>query len=691
VSAGALRVALAGNPNVGKTSLFNELTGARHKVGNYAGVTVETREGAVAARWRPARAITVIDLPGTYSLTPVSEDEAVAFRCLHGDGAPAPDLVVLVVDAANLARNLYLAAQLCELGRPLVLALNMMDVAAAAGVPVDVDALGRALGVPVVPTVARTGEGVAALVERIGAFGQELWDMSEVRGRLLSEPPPGPLRGLGPARARWLLAAQAGGTLELTGASAAERAALGEVGEEAARSAAAAQVVARYAEVDRVLAAIGHMAGDRAPAMDRSARIDRVLTHRVWGLLIFLLVMAALFQSIFSWAEPLMGVIEGGIAWLSGQVKELLAPGVFTDLLTEGVIAGVGNVLVFVPQIALLFLFIGLLEDTGYMARAAFLVDRLMARVGLHGKAFVPLLSGYACAIPAILGTRTISSFRDRLVTIMMIPFMSCSARLPVYVLLISALFDGDARLGPFSQASLVLLLMYVLSTVSALAVGAIYKRTILKGPTPPLVLELPPYRLPRVRNTLLQVYDRTADFVRDAGTVILAMTVVLWALLSFPKPPEAPADVDPVEQRSPIAYSVGGRVGQAMEPLLEPMGQDFRMGIAILGSFAAREVFVSTLGLVYGIEADDEDNVPLRAALREAKRADGGPRYTALSGLALMVFFVYACQCMSTLAVVRRETRSWRWPLLMFVSMTALAYVMAVLVYQVGRWLGYP
>lgn len=680
----AVRVALAGNPNVGKTSLFNELTGSRHRVGNYAGVTVETREGAVAGKWSASRAITMVDLPGTYSLTPVSEDEAVAFRCLHGEVGAAPDLVVLVVDAANLARNLYLAMQLCELGLPLVIALNMMDVAAGAGVPVDPDALSRALGVPVVPTVARTGEGIDRLVATVARFGHELWDMSEVRGRLMTAALPPALAGFEPARARWLLAAQAGGTLELTGAVEAERSALAGLDAGSVVTAAGDLVIARYAEVDRVLAQIGHRGGERAPAMDRSARIDGVLTHRIWGLLIFVLVMAALFQSIFSWAEPLMGVIEGAISWLSEHTRGLLGPGLFTDLVTEGVIAGVGNVLVFVPQIALLFLFIGLLEDTGYMARAAFLIDRLMARVGLHGKAFVPLLSGYACAIPAILGTRTISSFRDRLVTIMMIPFMSCSARLPVYVLLISALFDGESMVGPFSQASLVLLLMYALSTVSALAVGAIYKRTLLKSPTPPLVLELPPYRLPRLRNTLLQVYDRTADFVRDAGTVILAMTVVLWALLSFPRPPEAET------QESPIAYSVGGRVGKWMEPALEPMGQDFRMGIAILGSFAAREVFVSTLGLVYGIEADDEDNVPLRDALREAKQPDGQRRYSSLSALALMVFFVYACQCMSTLAVVRRETRSWRWPLLMFVSMTALAYVAAVLVFQVGRLLGY-
>lgn len=682
-----LRVALAGNPNVGKTSLFNELTGSRHKIGNYAGVTVETREGAVAAKWSPSRPIVMVDLPGTYSLTPASEDEAVAYRCLQGEVGAAPDLVVMVVDAANLARNLYLVMQLCEVGRPLVLALNMMDVAAEAGVPVDPVALERALGVPVVPTVARTGEGVAQLVATIASTQS---DVTMLRGRLLAGAVPAAVAGLGPARARWLLAAGAGGTLELTGATAAERAALAEVDVEAMQAAAKGLVIGRYAEVDAVLAAIGHKHGDRAPAMDRSARIDRVLTHRFWGPLIFLVVMALLFQSIFTWAEPLMGLIEGVIGWLAGAVKSAMGPGVFRDLLTEGVIAGVGNVLVFVPQIALLFLFIGLLEDSGYMARAAFLIDRLMARIGLHGKAFVPLLSGYACAIPAILGTRTISNFKDRLVTIMMIPFMSCSARLPVYVLLISAMFATDERIGPFTVGSVVLLAMYALSTVSALAVGAIYKRTLLKSSTPPLVLELPPYRLPRLRNTLLHVYDRTLDFVRDAGTIILAMTVVLWALLSFPRPPEPPARaVDPIEVRSPIEYSVGGRVGKAMEPVLAPMGQDFRMGIAILGSFSAREVFVSTLGLVYGIEADDEDNVPLREALRAGKQPDGRPRYSRLSAIALMVFFVYACQCMSTLAVVRRETRSWRWPLLMFTSMTALAYVMAVLVFQVGRLLG--
>lgn len=720
----SLRVALAGNPNVGKTSLFNELTGSRHKVGNYAGVTVETRAGAVIARHRPARPITVLDLPGTYSLTPIAEDEAVAFRCLAGAESDPPDVVALVLDAANLARNLYLAVQLLELGRPLVIALNMMDVAAEAGAPVDPEALSRALGVPVVPTVARTGEGVGRLVETIGSIGHVSTDSSELRARLLAEEGgPAAPPGTEPARWRWLVSAAAAGTLELANPSPEERARLAAIPLTELTAAAHARVIARYREVDALLAAIGFTAAqrERAPAMSRSAAIDRVLTHRVWGLVIFVVVMAGIFSSIFTWAEPLMGAIEALITWLSGHVSAALGPGVFTDLLTEGVLAGAGNVLVFVPQIALLFLLLGLLEDSGYMARAAFLVDRLMARVGLHGRAFVPLLSGYACAIPAILGTRTITDPRDRLATILMIPFMSCSARLPVYVLFISALFPADDRVGPFTVGSLMLVGLYALSTASALAVGAIYKRTLLRGPTPPFVLELPPYRLPRLRNTLLQVYDRTADFVRQAGTVILAVTVVLWVLLSFPRPPDpepqpdVAVTIDPVSGKhvssdmssapamdapedmshapaddSPIQHSIGGRIGKAIEPVLLPMGQDFRMGIAILGSFAAREVMISTLGLVYGIEADDENPTPLRDALREAREPDGSRRHTPLKGLAMMIFFVYACQCMSTLAVVRRETRSWKWPLIMLVTMSAAAYVLAVLVYQVGRALGY-
>jgi ferrous iron transport protein B len=690
VSEPPLRIAVAGNPNVGKTSVFNGLTGERHKVGNYPGVTVQVREGRLTGEGDP---IELLDLPGIYSLTPSSEDEAVAYRALVGIDSEAPGAVLVVLDASNLGRNLYLVTQLRELGVPLVLALNMIDVAKGAQLDVKVGRLSGLLGVPVIPTNARTGEGIPELREALRdvppSAKAELLDASEDQSELAHA-----LHELStvadPARARWLLTAAATEDRGLVRRSAAEAEVLETVGEPRRHAAAAQLIERRYAQVDEWIAALRPEAVGRAaaPAMLRSQRIDRVLTHRVWGLLVFVGVMALVFQSIFTWAEPIMDAIEAGLGATGSLVAETLGPGLFTDLLTQGVIAGAGNVLVFVPQIALLFLFIGVLEDSGYMARAAFIIDRLMARVGLNGRAFVPLLSGYACAIPAIMGARTIASVKDRLVTILMIPFMSCSARLPIYALIIGALFDADRIVwGPFSVGGLILLAMYGLSTGSALVVGAIYKRTILAGPTPALLLELPPYRFPRFRNTALHVYDRTMDFIRDAGTIILAVTIVLWGLLSFPQVDER----DLATGETAIEHSIGGRFGKAIEPALEPIGQDWRMGVGLVGSFAAREVLVSTLGLVHGIESADEDDGPLREQLASAvDPATGKKRYTPLRGIALMVFFVYACQCMSTLAVVRRETRSWRWPAFMFGSMTVLAYVAALLTYQVGLLLGF-
>ncbi|HET6584239.1 MAG TPA: ferrous iron transport protein B [Nannocystaceae bacterium] len=687
-----VRIAVAGNPNVGKTSLFNVLTGSRHQVGNYAGVTVERREGWVTDALAGARSIRLLDLPGTYSLSAISEDEAVAFRVIAGDGAPAPDAVLLVVDATNLARNLYLALQVRELGVPIVVALNMMDVARAHGLPVDAPRLQRLLGVPVIPTTARSGAGAAELVAALvdvepasalclapGGDSRELADALRKLGAVAA-----------PARARWLVTSGAAGTAEEFGARPDELAALAQISAGDLARAAEQLVALRYREVDRMLAELAPEADMRAEArpLALSERIDKVLTHRVWGFTAFIGVMATVFVSIFTWATPVMDAIEGVVGAIADGVQLSVGPGLLGDLLANGVIAGVGNVLVFVPQIALLFLFIGLLEDSGYLARAAFLMDRVMARLGLHGRAFIPLLSGYACAIPAILGTRTISSAKDRLVTILMIPFMSCSARLPIYSLVIGALFvtTTDDWRGDVTRG-LVLLAMYGLSTISALFMGWIYKRTILKSPTPPLVLELPPYRMPRLRNTLLVVADRTLDFVRNAGTVILACTIVLWALLSFPREDTGAGGDGPTA----IAESYGGKAARAIEPALTPIGQDWRMGVGIIGSFAAREVLVSTLGLVYGLEADDDDPKELREAIRnDTDPATGQRRYTPLTGLALMVFFVYACQCMSTLAVVRRETRSWRWPAFMFVSMTGIAYVAALIVYQGGRLLGF-
>lgn len=688
-----LRVAVTGNPNVGKTSLFNVLTRSRHRVGNYPGVTVERRVGVLASQFAAGHPIEFIDLPGIYSLTTQSEDEAVAFRTLRGDAGESIDVILLVIDATNLPRNLYMALQVLEQGKPVVIALNMVDAAREIGLEVDADALGRELGVTVVPTVARTGEGapelVAALDRQVArvepsfvapSVGHDT--LREVLGALVPQ--------WGEARGRWLITSAAAEHLREALASEDERRSVESIGVARCMRATEQLVECRYRRVDEILRTVGAVEPDprRPPPISRSERIDRILTHRFWGLLVFLSVMAMVFISIFSWADPLMGAIEDGMGWVAQAVATALGPGMLTDLVVEGVIAGVGNVLVFIPQIAMLFLFVGLLEDSGYLARAAFLLDKLMARLGLHGRAFIPLLSGYACAIPAIMGTRTISSVKDRLVTILMIPFMSCSARLPVYTLVIGALFvTTDPWISRSVDRGLLLLSMYVLSTVSALFIGFLYKRTILRSPTPPLVLELPPYRMPRVRNTLVVTFDRVRDFVRNAGTVILAFTILLWGLLTFPVERTQPDGEGP----KVIAESYGGRAARTLEPVLEPIGQDWRVGVGLIGSFAAREVLVSTLGLVYGMEAEDDDPVELQEAMRQdVDPQTGEPTHTPLTGLALMVFFVYACQCMSTLAVVRRETRSWKWPLFMLLSMTGIAYVAALLVYQGGRMLGF-
>jgi ferrous iron transport protein B len=701
------RIALAGNPNVGKTSLFNQLTGSRHRVANYPGITVESREGTIRGTSR-----VILDLPGTYSLTPLSEDESIAYRELRGTAQSVPALIVVVIDATNLARNLYFLHQVLELQRPTIVALNLMDVALKANLAIDPQALQQAVGVPVVPTSARSGEGLDALARAISNAVENPGSSVDLEKRLrwthlnvddedfracekiLRDAEP-----ITAARIGWLILAQACDATEACEANAREYAALARMRQLGARRierAASALIAARYAAVDRALEEV-HGASldaamtrvDHALANNLSAKIDAVVTHRFWGPLGFLACMTVLFQALFSWSEPLIGGIEDTIAAISELVPGWVGgKGPVADLLTQGILQGVGNVVVFVPQIALLFLFIGLLEDSGYMARAAFVIDRVMSRVGLNGKSFVPLLSGFACAIPAIMGTRTLPRFRDRLVTMLMIPYMSCSARLPIYMLIIGAFFSGDdAIAGPIGLGTLMLLFVYALSLVSGLAIGMLYKRTILRSETPPFVLELPPYRIPRLGSVLRLVFDRTFDFVRDAGSIILAVTIVLWGLLTYPR--IDPHDLPPGE--TPIEHSYGGKIGKAMEGALQPIGQDWRVGIGLVGSFMAREVLVSTMGLVYGIEGADEDDTSLREKMRDAvDPSTGEPRYSPLKGLALMIFFVYAAQCMSTLAVLRRETKTWRWPIFAFVSMTIIAYLAAFIVYQSGRMLGY-
>ena len=723
-----LRVLFAGYPNAGKTTLFNALTGARARVGNYSGVTV-TRSSRVIELSGGVKA-EVVDLPGTYSLSTHSPDEQVAVNEILGREGEVPDAVVVVVDANAIERALYLVLQIAETGVPVVVAMNMVDEASALGVTLDADKLGRWLGSSVVPTVASAGKGLDELRGEIakvldhGPRGDHVWPgfpgsvqnvVTDVEDALDTTA----FDGTPAARRAWavwsLLSYDSDGEngeeiprpVRQVVTHAREQAADDEVNLDQE------VIAARYSWVEHVAADIRTVSHDATrPLTDR---IDRVLTDRFLGIAVFAAVMWGLFEALFSWSEPIMGAIEGLTAATQSIVRSALVEGPFADLMIDGVIAGVGNVVVFVPQIATLFLFIAVLEDVGYLARVAFLIDRLMGRIGLHGKAFVPMLSGFACAIPAVMSTRTIESRRDRLITMLTLPMISCSARLPVYALVTAIVFTGDARvLGIFSVAALVLLSMYALSVGATRGAAAVLRRTVLRGPRLPLVLELPPYRVPVWRNVLLATWRGLRKFLVDAGTIILTMTIILWALLSYPKSAEiterysaerleVTATVVDENQRAgalsalhgeeageQLRYSIAGRVGQIIEPIIEPLGFDWRIGVGILGAFAAREVFISTLGIVFGIAEADEESPSLRASLQEAVRADGSPLMTPLAGISLMVFFVLACQCMSTISVVQRESGSWRWPLFMFGYMTVLAYGASFTVYQVGSMLGW-
>jgi ferrous iron transport protein B len=615
----AWSVALVGNPNCGKTALFNLLTGARQKVANYAGVTVERKVGVM--RLANGQVVSVVDLPGAYSLTPATPDEQITLEVIEGrrHGQPAPDAIVAVVDATNLRMNLRLVLELIRLGRPTIVALNMVDVARAQGLSIDVEALARELGVPVVETVAVRRDGHAGLVRQLE---RQLGDV--------------------------------------------QPAAAAETAMPEARSAPELQT-----EVRRIIALVA----PRAPRVQRfQHRIDAVVMHPVWGLVILAAVLFLMFQAVFSWATWPMDAIKAGMAGLGDWTGSHLAQGPLRSLLVDGVIAGAGSVLVFLPQILILFFFILLLEDSGYLPRAAFLLDNVMGKVGLSGRAFIPLLSSFACAIPGIMATRTIANWRDRLATIMVAPLMTCSARLPVYALLIGA-FVPARHVGPFDLRGLTLFVLYVAGVVSAMAVAWLLKRVWMKSRYQPLMLELPPYRVPGVRNVVLGLVERARIFLRRVGGIIFALVVLLWFLSSFPAPP--------AEATGPaIQYSFAGHLGRALEHVFAPIGFNWQISIALVPGLAAREVAVGALGTVYAMSAAGE-GVAEQLAPVIAKG------WSLATAYALLAWYVFAPQCLSTLAVVRRETNSWRYPLVMAAYLFALAYVGAFVTYRVALALG--
>ena len=718
-AAAARRIAILGNPNAGKSTLFNALTGLRQKVGNYPGVTVEKKTGI--CELPSGRRVEVLDLPGSYSLQPASPDEMIVRDVLLGlqRDTPPPDLIVFVVDATHLARHLYLALQVIELGRPFVLALNMMDAAQAMGIRIDAAALERQLGVPVVPISASRGEGLGHLrriMDRdvepsMRHFRRWPAHLERVIARLESRLP---RHAHVPERARHDLALAM--LLDDGEDDALARHATPEVLDDARTLARGLdrrapgwrsdEVEGRYEAIGEVIRSAVVAPGDQHDRV--SERIDRVLTHRVLGPILFVLLMGAVFQSVFAWAQPAMDLIDLVVGRAGNLLEVLMPAGALRSLVVDGIIAGVGTTLTFVPQIAILFFFLSVLEDSGYMARAAFIMDRLMGRVGLSGRSFIPLLSSFACAIPGIMATRTIDNRRDRLTTIMVAPFMSCSARLPVYALLIGA-FIPNRWVGFVTLPGIVLFSMYAIGVVAAIAVAWVLKRSVLRGGKPLYVMELPPYRMPSWRSVLLTVRERSLLFVAKAGTVILAISVVLWFLASYPR---GGAEVHALETRIASAqgsgnpavsrqlehqlagvaleHSFAGQVGKFIEPAIAPLGFDWRIGIGLVTSFAAREVMVSTMATVFNLGNGDQNVVPLRQHLRDALDPHTGHRsYTPLTGISLMVFFVLACQCMSTVAVVRRETDSWRWPLFMLLMMNALAWIVSFVVFQGGRLLG--
>ena len=607
--------ALVGNPNTGKTTLFNALTGLRQKVANYPGVTVEKKEGT--GRDRHGNEFRLIDLPGAYSLDAKSPDEEVTCAVLQGERAdtPRPDAVICLIDASNLERHFYLATQVMELGLPTIIVLNKTDEAAERGITIAAKKLEERLGVPVVPMQAN---------ERVG--------MEQLQVALSHQDLP---------ESKW-------------------------------ESMVGNDVAARYEKINALLE--GTVARSDAERLTPTDRWDQVLVHPVWGWVILLGILAGLFMTIFSVATYPMDWINAGFGWLGEQVKASMAAGDLRSLITEGIIGGVGGVLIFLPQILMLFFFIGLMENTGYLARVSFMMDRLMSGVGLSGKAFVPLLSSYACAIPGIMATRTMESARDRLITILVAPITSCSARLPVYLMLIALMLP----IGNATQKALVLLGLYGLSILGVYAFAWVFNRTLEKTSETLMVLELPSYQRPSWREVLMQLLERGKIFLRRAGTVILGLSILLWALTTYPK-----SDSENASEQ--LAHSAAGRMGKAIEPVIAPLGYDWKMGVGLVASFAAREVFVSTMSIIYlGEDATGEGNT-VREKMAKEKRANGKPTYNVRTCLSLLVFYVFAMQCLSTVAVTRRETNSWRWPIFQVGYLTGFAYIAALATYQIS------
>ena len=651
-----MKIALLGNPNTGKSSVFNLLTGMRQHVGNFPGVTVDKKTG----NFKTSKGETheIIDFPGTYSLYPRSKDENVVYDVLSDkSNSDYPDLAIVITDASNLERNLFIFTQIHDLKIPSILVLNMSDVANRKGKKIDVKALERHFpDTKIIETNARVGLGIDKLKNTIENYNVDAFVSSiSTNFQLL------PIDDL---------------------------------------ESQSKEAEIRYETIQKVVAE-ATVAKELDSSFSKSSKLDRVLVHPIFGYLIFAAVLMILFQLIYVFAAVPMDIIDGSFSNFSQWLQNSLPEGLFFDLISQGIVPGIGGVIVFIPQIALLFFFIAILEESGYLARVVFIMDRLMRPLGLNGKSVVPLLSSVACAIPGIMATRTISSWKERLITIFVAPLMSCSARIPVYTLLIALVIPSKMIFGVINLQGLVLFGLYALGLVSALLVAAVMKFFIETKEKSFLLLELPSYKSPRWGNVGMTVLEKVKVFVFDAGKVILAVSILLWGLATFGPADDMKTEVQKVEKSdefqqlsteeqeqliasTKLQNSYIGHFGQAIEPIIAPIGYDWKIGVSLITSFAAREVFVGSLSTIYSVHDDGEENIPLLKHLKETKRTDGTKVYTLASGVSLMVFYVYAMQCMATMAVVKRETKGWKWPIIQMVVMGILAYLGAFVAYSI-------
>ncbi|MFT5145416.1 MAG: ferrous iron transport protein B [Polaribacter sp.] len=695
-----IKVALIGNPNTGKTSLFNQLTGLTQKVGNYPGVTVDKKQGS--CKLSATQNAIITDLPGTYSINPTSVDESIVLKTLlKKDIKESPDVILVVADVENLKRNLLLFSQIKDLEIPTVLAINMVDQMTRKGISIDLTALKEELNTEVVLISARKNQGIeavkAAIIKcHVAAKATPMCDNKKIDPAYFEE-----LKAINPNYTLyelWLMVTQKNFPEEITKQ---EKEKLLSFNKDVSKlkKYQHKETIYRYQEINKILK--NTYLVDKSKAKDLRAKLDKVFTHRIFGYFIFLLVLLLIFQSIFDWSSLPMDLIDTTFAELSDFARSNLPTGVLSDLIVEGIIPGIGGVLIFIPQIAILFLFIAVLEETGYMSRVVFLMDKIMRRFGMNGKSVIPLISGTACAIPAIMATRTISSWKERLITILVVPFTTCSARLPVYAILISLIIPDTKIFGFYNLQAFTLLMLYALGFGTAILAAYILQKTLKIKSNSFFVVEMPNYKLPSVKNVLFDVLEKTKAFVLGAGKIILALSVVLWFLASngpesyqnaeqntIEKAANKNLETDELQQKIAavkLENSYIGIMGKSIEPAIRPLGYDWKIGIALITSFAAREVFVGTLATIYSVGSDDENTATIKEKMRsEINPATGKKIFNFPAGMSLLVFYAFAMQCMATLAIVKRETKTWKWPLIQLFGMTGLAYVCSLIVFQI-------